>query len=121
MSTTLPLQTVRDLSELVIHFTRAMWRVIEDIARNLGPWTDPPEDMEIRCRDGSRYSGFLMIEDNDITSGAVVRTGREAPRPSPYAPPAPPPRPWSGSEDRSHLSHWATDGRDEEDPPWARR
>jgi hypothetical protein len=121
MSITLPIQTVRDFGELVAHLLHTTFSLVEDLFRGLSDWTEPPADLEVRSREGWRYTGCLVIESNHVTSGAVVRMGHEGPRPAPYQPPAPPQRPWSGSDDRSQLSHWAADRRDEEDPPWPRR
>jgi hypothetical protein len=117
----LPKQTVHDLTDVIRTLTSRAVQALKLLLERLAPWVRPPDDMEVRCRDGSQFTGVLVIEGNDVQGGAVVRTGQEA-APAPYNAPRPPARPWSSADDdRSRLTHWAMDDREQEDPPWARR
>ena len=82
----LPKKTIADLGALLLHFATLARQLAAAALKKIAPFIRPPLDMEVRCRDGSQYSGFLLIADNDIEAGAVVRSGQDVPA---YRPPRP--------------------------------
>jgi hypothetical protein len=79
MNESLPPKTVRELGALLVYFAELAWHGTKRVFATVAPFVQPPEDMEVRCRDGAQYSGVLLIERNDIEAGAVVQTGQEVP------------------------------------------
>jgi hypothetical protein len=114
----LPQKTIRDLVELVAYFTERALAKLKQMIQALGPFVGPPEDMEVRTRDGAEYTGVVVLESNEVTGGIVARTGQSLPH---YSPPSLD-RVWPRPEPRSQsgLTHWANDPRDDEEDPWKR-
>jgi hypothetical protein len=117
MHETLPLKTLRDLGGLLVYFAELAWNGTKTFAQKIAPFVRPPPDMNVTCGDGGRYSGVIVIEDNDVTTGAVIRVCHDAAgTPLPAVE-----RPWSNSErPGAGHRHWATDPRDREDDSWHR-
>jgi hypothetical protein len=123
MHDSLPFKSVRELGALLVYFVQLASHGTKLVFERLAPFVRPPDDMEVRCRDGGQYTGLLVIQDNGVEGGAVVRTGQELPG---YSPPRPPEHPWSSSR-RDHddarsgsLPHWSTDPRDTDHDSWRR-
>lgn len=121
MHETLPIKTVRDLGALLVCLTELAWDGTKTAIERIAPFFRPPDDMRITTDEGV-YTGVVVVEENDVTAGAVVRVGQEAPN---HGTPRQIERPWSSSsrhddEPGTALRHWAIDSRDDEDDPWRR-
>ena len=119
MHESLPSKTIRDLGAIVIYVAELAWQWTKTVVAKVAPFVRPPDDMVVSCRDGSQYTGILLIEDNDVEAGAVVHSGQGVPE---YRPPE---RPWSKptpdkDEPGTAIKHWALDEPDEDEPPWRR-
>ncbi len=117
----LPPETMRDLYAILGHLARRAWRASKAFIKMISPFLRPPDDMEVRTRDGRRYTGAIIIEQNEIMTGAVVPVGQDEIRHDPFSGRA---RPWAGPEPEpprgTALRHWAEDPRDVEVDPWLR-
>jgi len=125
----LPLKTLRDLSTLLVVVAEIAWDGTRRALRRFRPYIEPPSDLEVRSTGGAEYSGVLLIDDNDILAGVVVRTGHRGTQPR--EPPSsfgrireplvtPPGHEPSGRD--GYLRGWAEDPRseEEEDVWWPR-
>ncbi|MBX3275281.1 MAG: hypothetical protein KF729_33755 [Sandaracinaceae bacterium] len=131
----LPLHTLRDLGLVLVFVADTALDGARRALRRLHPYVAPPPDLQIQSTTGALYTGVLLIDDNDVLAGLVMRVGYEPP------PPAAPHRlerpstfgasPWRSSsplarrfddedeEDDSRLPSWADDPRSEREP-WRR-
>ncbi len=131
----LPVQTLRDLGVLLVVTAELAWQGTKKLAARLEPLVTPPEDIEVRSRIGSTYSGVLLIERNRVLAGIVIRTGHHPPRDDDEEPslfttrrrrPFVTPPPVEDDPYRDHQSRlpgWAEDPRDrgEEEELWPYR
>ena len=118
----LPQTTLRDLATVLVIVVELAWDGTRRVLRRVRPYIDPPPDLEVRSTKGAEYTGIILIDDNQILTGVVVRTGQAdlPPLTSSFGTTrkplvTTPPTDDSHSHREGYLRGWAEDTRDEED------
>ena len=126
----LPRETLRTIGFLLVVVFDFALEKGREVVDKIGPLVEPPDDLRVTSRNGSLYSGVIVLDRGEILAGVVVATGYDplrgtAARPASTSFSMPNhgspsiPRSQSGS-----LPNWAHDGTeyDDEDPrsPWRR-
>lgn len=112
----LPKRTLRDLGLLLVVAFDAARLGVRATVTCLRPWLEPPKDLRVHSSQGYAYSGVLVIDDNEVLAGVVVKTGNQ----SSHEASATRVGDWMlGSSEEpvdKHMPGWADDGR--EGHPW---
>lgn len=128
----LPPSTLRDLGRVIAALATIIFEKAARLFAKLRPFAEPPDDLRVTSTRGASYSGGIVIDENEIIGGVVIKVGQKTPgsRPdidvrSPVAAaqrPIIPRDPYERDrgEDRTFLKGWATDPREEEEP-WRSR
>lgn len=122
MHDTLPPSTLRDLGAILAALAAMLLEKAARILSKLRPFAEPPDDLKVHSTRGASYSGGIVIDENEVIGGVVVRVGQRTPAAPPVQQrPLIPPDPYD-RRDRQFLRGWAEDPREEDDawPPRSR-
>jgi hypothetical protein len=71
---TLNAQTLRDLGAILAVLADIAVVHARRVARRIEPHITPPPDLEVRSTAGARYTGILIVDQNEILGGIVIRS-----------------------------------------------
>lgn len=124
------LRVVASLLALALDVARAK---AQQLLGQFRPLVEPPGDVQLYSRNGTLYSGVVIVERGEVIAAIVVMVGQRPTQPPVVTPPPRsvyerPRSPFSGITDDfarrdGRLPGWADDPRvePEEDEPWRHR
>jgi hypothetical protein len=125
---TLTSQTLRDLGVVLVVLADLAVDRTKRALRRIEPHLIPPPDLEVRSTAGARYTGILIVDQNEVLGGIVIRSGVTVERASnvplagrtrssSWSSTSLARRPDDDEDEDCRLPGWAEDGRDS---PWRR-